>query len=281
MAYVKIGVMVALLILVLSTDLSAKSWRGITPLKSTRTDVESLFGKPNELGRYEIENDRAYIFFSAGQCAGKYQNLGREKCECLVPRDTVLRIAVTLENRVKFQGINRRKFTRVALDSSVPMSTYSDDDDGIVYTVLDSEETITAIDYWPSTADCKDVVEMHADSAKRNVWRGIRPLHSTRADVEKILGQPKRQSLDQTYAYETTEEQIDVLYSEGPCSSSVVGQWNVPADTVLRVTIYPLTNILIPNLRLDRNKYSRGPAPHIPNWFFWVNRDEGVIIQLP
>ncbi len=279
MTHVKIGVMGALLVVLLATDSSAKAWRGITPLKSTRTDVERLFGKPNELGRYEIENDRAYIFYSEGQCTGEYQNLAQEKCECLVARDTVLRIAVTLEDGVKFQRIDNRKFARVALRSNVPMSTYSDLDDGIVYTVLKSEGTITAIDYWPSIADCKDVVGKHPASAQRNVWRDIRPLHSTKADVERILGRPKKRSLNQTYAYDTNEEQIDVLYSEAPCSPSVVGKWNVPSDTVLRITIYPRGTIRIRDLALDRDNYGRGPDPNIPNAFFWVNREEGIMIQ--
>jgi hypothetical protein len=44
----------------------AKEWRGIVPLKSTRADVERLLGKPNGPGRYEFENERAYIDYAKG-----------------------------------------------------------------------------------------------------------------------------------------------------------------------------------------------------------------------
>ena len=44
----------------------AKEWRGIVPLKSTRADVERLLGKPNGLGRYEFDNERAYIDYAKG-----------------------------------------------------------------------------------------------------------------------------------------------------------------------------------------------------------------------
>ena len=45
-----------LLLMFLVPTVGAKEWRGITPLKSTRADVERLLGKPNQLGRYEIQN---------------------------------------------------------------------------------------------------------------------------------------------------------------------------------------------------------------------------------
>ena len=41
-------------------DLEAKDWRGITPLKSTRADVERLLGKEIE-GSYELPDERASI----------------------------------------------------------------------------------------------------------------------------------------------------------------------------------------------------------------------------
>ena len=102
MAHMKMGAVITLLLLVLVPSSFAKAWRGVTPLKPPRADVELLFGKPNDLGRYEIENERAYIFYSEGKCTGDYRNLGQEKCECLVAKDAVLRIAVTLHNGVKF-----------------------------------------------------------------------------------------------------------------------------------------------------------------------------------
>jgi hypothetical protein len=36
-----------ILLLAVMSEAFAKEWRGITPLKSTRADVERLLGKPN------------------------------------------------------------------------------------------------------------------------------------------------------------------------------------------------------------------------------------------
>lgn len=206
MLHLNSGLFGVVLVLAMATDCYAKSWRGITPLKSTRSDVERLFGKPNDLGRYEIENEHAYIFYSAGPCNGDYQNLSKQKCECLVEKDTVVRIAVTLDRHVVLPAVDKAKFSRAPLRSNTPMSTYSNLVDGIVYMVDDSNQTLTAIDYWPSAADCTQVVASHAAKLQRNSWRGIRPLHSTRDDVERILGKPQRQTLNQAYLYVTEEE---------------------------------------------------------------------------
>lgn len=278
-SYIQLGVMGALLVLAMARESNAKSWRGITPIKSTRTDVERLLGKPNDLGRYEIENERAYIFYSNGPCNRGYQNLAKQKCECLVEKDTVLRIAVTLERHVAASAIDKAKLSRKPLRSNVPMSTYSDLADGVVYTVDESERTLTAIDYWPSATDCTQIVRAHTATLQSNSWRSIRPLHSTRDDVERTFGKPQRQLITQAYVYITTEEKFEVLYSEGPCTVSSVGKWNVPVDTVLQITVYPQRTLPLDDLDLDDTKYAKAPDPNIPNSFFLINRAEGVMIQ--
>src|ERR1700720_1961854 len=49
-----------------------------------------------------------------------------------------------------------------------------------------------------------------------NAWRGLVPLRSTRADVERLLG-PPMVLVAGSYSYETKEEKVRVLYSEGSC----------------------------------------------------------------
>ena len=191
----------------------------------------------------------------------------------------MLRIAVTLERATSFQLKNRNKFTQTPLNSNVPMSTYSDLDEGVVYTVRDSDEKLTAIDYWPSVSDCNEIVRLQSGNRPRNTWRGIQPLFSTRDDVERVLGKPKQQSLNDDYVYETAEERIRVLYSERPCEPSVVGNWDVPSNTVLRITVIPQKTLLSKDLNLDKEAYRRGPDPNIPNAFFWLNLNDGIMIE--
>jgi hypothetical protein len=257
----------------------AKAWRGVTPLKSTQADVERLFGKPNDLGRYEIQGERAYIFYSDGPCDIDPESLAKVKCECLVTKGTVLRIAVTLERETSFRLEDKNKFTKALMKSDVRTSTYSDLDDGIVYTVRGADERLIAVDYWPSISDCNEILQLKAGNRQRKAWRSIRPLFSTKSDVENLLGQPKWRSVNDDYVYETAKELVRVLYAERPCEPSIIGNWDVASNTVLRITVIPQKTLLIKDLNLDRDAYRREPDPNIPNAFFWVNLEEGIIIE--
>jgi hypothetical protein len=47
--------------------------------------------------------------------------------------------------------------------------------------------------------------------AQAKEWRGIIPLHSTRADVERILGQPSRPSRDAFSTYYLDEGLVQIF----------------------------------------------------------------------
>lgn len=111
-----------------------------------------------------------------------------------------------------------------------------------------------------------------------NAWRGLVPLMSTRADVERLLGSSKG-SLAGSYAYETKEEKVRVVYSEGSCTPSLEGQWNAPVDTVLSVTVFPQTKVLVDSLRLDRRIFSRTQEAHPENWLYYVSAEKGVMVH--
>jgi hypothetical protein len=75
-----------------------------------------------------------------------------------------------------------------------------------------------------------------ASVASAKAWRGIVPLHSTRADVERILGKPTR--LD--YIYDLDEGTVRVMYVRQRCEQGVPsgwGNWNVVKDTVIHVWV--------------------------------------------
>ena len=64
-------------------------------------------------------------------------------------------------------------------------------------------------------------------------WRGIIPLHSTRTDVERVLGAPGGQC---NCIYRKSDELVYVEYADGLCKGALPG-WNVRAGTVLSFTI--------------------------------------------
>jgi hypothetical protein len=141
---------------------TAKEWRGILPLKSTRADVERLLGKPNEFGRYQFEDERAYIDYSTG--CDKLKN-----CLCLIPKDVVIRIAVTIERDLKFSDlrIDVTKYRKQRSSHLPGVVIYANDAEGIIFTVDQDDQEVTHITYVPTTADCRKVIKSHPAARRR------------------------------------------------------------------------------------------------------------------
>lgn len=95
------------------------------------------------------------------------------------------------------------------------------------------------------------VLAHSAQSQTSNAWRNIRPLHSTRADVERLLGPPGGRC---RCVYKAGSETVRIDYSGGPCRGSLSG-WNVPADTVLRLNITPSLEQKFAELGVEVKRY--------------------------
>ncbi|MGH9875195.1 MAG: hypothetical protein ACRD9S_22295 [Pyrinomonadaceae bacterium] len=162
------------LMLLLTANSQGKAWRQIVPLKSTRADVERLLGKPNGLGRYQFDDERAYIYYTKRPCDRA------DDCACLVPQDTVLEIFVTPEVEMKFSKlkIDKGKFTRTRSTHLLTVISYSNDDEGIIYAVDDDE--VTDITYVPSKTDCQELIKKRAsNNPKIQKAHRSAPMHRT------------------------------------------------------------------------------------------------------
>lgn len=268
-----------LLLMFFTATVEGKEWRGLTPLKSTRADVERLLGKPNELGRYEIQNERVTISYSEGPCASPYGALAKANCECLVAKDTVLKIAITLDSPVKLSklGIDKKKFQRTPIYAYRPTATYSDFTDGVVYTILERDDAVTNIDYLPSANDCEEIVRSQTTAAAANGWQGIVPLRSDRADVERLLGPPSG-SLGDIYRYDTHENRVDISYSSDPCKVGGTTSRATAADVVSKITVSPKSTLLVRTLGLDKN-YTRIQNDHPESWVHYLNSGDGITVD--
>ncbi len=118
----------------------------------------------------------------------------------------------------------------------------------------------------------------NSDFSQANGWRGIVPLHSTRAEVERLLGAPK-ESRGVASTYETKDERVNVFYSDGLCEKDRSEDWNVPRDTVVRITVHPNTKLLVNDLQIDKAKYERRRDPHLEGVVYYINTMEGVFID--
>jgi hypothetical protein len=157
----------------------AKDWRGIIPLKSTRADVERLLGKPNGLGRYEFDNERAYIHYAKGCDQPK-------DCFCLVPQDTVISIFVTLEGDLKLSElkIDLSKYKKSRSAHLPSIVNLNNDEEGITYTVDQEDEEIIHITYLPSSRDCQNLIYRARLSNRRSSRPLLKPRLNSSARVK-------------------------------------------------------------------------------------------------
>jgi len=137
----------------LPSTAQAKEWRGIVPLKSTRADVERLLGLPGKHGRYQFEDERAYVNY-----AGRGPCHPVNGCLCLVSEDVVISIRVELEVEMRFSAlsIDKKKYEKYISPQNPALISYTSDEEGIIYTVEDDD--VTAIEYIPSAKDCQAVI---------------------------------------------------------------------------------------------------------------------------
>jgi hypothetical protein len=95
-------------------------------------------------------------------------------------------------------------------------------------------------------------------------------LRSSRADVERLLGA----STDECRcSYKTEAGAINVDYADATCKGHVPG-WNVPANTVLRFTVYPKEVRRFSDLNLNLAKYQTRQDNSFTKYYF--NRTEGI-----
>ena len=106
-------------------------------------------------------------------------------------------------------------------------------------------------------------------------WRGIVPLKSTRADVERLLGQPGKYN-----RYQFENERVSFDYSTGKCNSSDDCVCRVPTNTVLTIRIEPEVEMKFSKLKLDRKKYKQTKSGHLLTVISYSNDEEGLIFTV-
>lgn len=146
------------LVAILCDNATAKSWHGITPLHSTRTDIEKLWGKPlpppPDSGRaYTLNEDRSIYFTDDGEVYVLYAR--STECDKRVTPDTVLWMSLKLKRSLSLSelGIDSRKFKTYdpATPKGIGYKAYSHDADG--YSILTFKGVVEEIYYQPTAED--------------------------------------------------------------------------------------------------------------------------------
>src|SRR5215216_2535993 len=122
---------------------------------------------------------------------------------------------------------------------------------------------------------CISILLLAATAASARTWRGIEPLHSTRADVERLLGPPNFDKSSHMPGYDFPEERAFITYSPGGCEEGLPDGWNVPKDTVVQIYVTPshwptLSEVLTPG-----KEYKQIRGAHTPH-LYYVDPEEGL-----
>jgi hypothetical protein len=157
-----------------------KDWRGIIPLKSTRADVERLFGRPTgPLPTYYLSDSTVTFWYSHCQCGDKCKD-----DDWNVPVDTVVSISVDLKGVVRLAdlGLDLTQFKKLPGDDDVPASfVYTNAKEG--FAIEGGGEYASTLIYGPRAEDdhlrCRHNSAPSQTEAKEG--RGAVPLHSKRA----------------------------------------------------------------------------------------------------
>ena len=149
------------LLAVLSSNTSAKSYHGHTPLRSTRADVEKLWGKPlpppPESGRgYVLTDDRSIYFTDEGVVYVLYARVTSD-CDESVTGDTVLWISLEPKRELPLSDLRIDKSKFRTYDPSTPKGfgykAYTDETEG--YSILTYKGLVQEIYYQPTAKDRK------------------------------------------------------------------------------------------------------------------------------
>jgi len=113
--------------------------------------------------------------------------------------------------------------------------------------------------------------------AQAKGWRGIVPLQSSRADVERVLG-PSQMDRGDTVVYLNGDDRVSVEYSPRRCGvrSSF---WDVPRDIVITIHVTPKL-LFWKDLKLDLTHYKRINDEELPYIFRYTNDQEGITYEV-
>lgn len=108
-------------------------------------------------------------------------------------------------------------------------------------------------------------------TAAGKAWRGIVPLHSTHADVDKLLGPPKFEDS----VYDLDGERAVITYSAQGCEEGLPGGWNVPPNTVVSISVSSTKDLKLADVLVPERKYEQIYGVHTPH-LDYVDVQEGV-----
>lgn len=109
-------------------------------------------------------------------------------------------------------------------------------------------------------------------------WCGIVPLHSPRADVERVLQVKPEGCGGNACLYDLPDKTVFVFYADEPTcrNDDVTTSWKVPRDTVIQFTVNFKTPQTFAALDIDVTKYDRVPDKELRGLVYLSDYAQGV-----
>jgi len=107
-------------------------------------------------------------------------------------------------------------------------------------------------------------------------WKGIIPFHSTKQDVEKLLGKPTVSDI----TYNVNGQRVTFIYSPGPCTRGQLLGWNVPFDTVLTIIVAPAESVKYEDLQMDKSGFEFRQNAESKSVVYYVNVSKGIVVEV-
>lgn len=104
-------------------------------------------------------------------------------------------------------------------------------------------------------------------------WRGIVPLHSTREDVERLIGPPMANGI----TYDLKNERVTVDYLDGSCEHGA--EWNVLPGRVINIRAYLKTKVMLSDLPLDLNRFEKFDNTRNRDSISYVSKERGISVS--
>lgn len=119
------------------------------------------------------------------------------------------------------------------------------------------------------------VILLCAGTTQAKGWRGIVPLHSTRSQVEQLLGPPTEPSHMYSGVYKTLNETVEIDYADGsPCGiGEKYSRWRVARNTVLEIFITPFPGSQLSHFTIDESRYKKFTVGHLSETRYINARD--------
>ena len=110
-------------------------------------------------------------------------------------------------------------------------------------------------------------------------WRGIAPLHSTREEVERVLGPRTRPCTDVCH-YQTKTESVFVRYSAERCTRGDANPLEHHPNTVISLTVYSEVKPRLRDFKLNMKTFTRTKNPELRGYATYTNEEIGVSYEV-